>query len=93
MTGPGVESARINEIDNLAGDYVIERDRRIVQLAKEIEAKRKLIEALHRNAAKISVPQSDGTVLLVYRYDETTITLAPGKEKLKVANSEHSDDD
>lgn len=68
-------------MDQLAEDYVKERDKRLKQTPKEVAAKTKLIEALHFHADKIRLP--DGS--LVYRYDEMEITLEPGKEKLKVA--------
>jgi hypothetical protein len=84
MEGAGVAPVRIAELDKLADDYVVHRDRRIVQLAKEIEAKRKLIDALHAHDDQIRTPS--GT--LVYRYDDSTITLTPGKEKLKVENGD-----
>ena len=89
MEGKGVAPTRIEEIDSLADDYVILRDRRIVALGKEIEAKQKLIAALHAHADKIKTPNGD----LVYRHNDTTISLTPGKEKLKVETPDNSGDD
>ena len=81
MKGPGVEIIRIPEIDKLAEAYVIQRDKRCAETPREIAAKDKLIDAIHKNKDKIGV-DSNGEV--VYRYDDMIVTLKPGKEVLKV---------
>lgn len=83
LTGKGVSPIRITSVDRLAENYIRERDKRLTQTPKEVAAKLKLIEALHSNREQIQQP--DGTI--VYRYDETVITLTPGKEKLKVESA------
>ena len=89
MTGTGVAPVRIKEVDTLAEAYIKERDKRLHQTPKEVAAKLKLIEALHRNEAKIG-RQPDGA--LVYRYDEIVITLTSGKDKLKVQDVADEDE-
>jgi hypothetical protein len=54
---------------------------------KEIAAKTKLIEALHRHEAEIG----NGKGGLRYVYGDVVISLQPGKEKLKV--KEKTDDE
>ena len=85
IEGPGVAQPRIQEIDDLADDYIKERDKRLRMTPREVAAKLKLIDALHTNAKQIGL-QPDGT--LIYRYDTVVITLEPGKEKLKVKDVE-----
>lgn len=80
ITGTGVSAVQILEIDNLAADYVKERDKRLKQTPREVSAKGKLSDAMHRHADELRQP--DGT--LVYRYDDSKITVEPGKEKLRV---------
>lgn len=88
IEGAGVAPARIAAIDDLADAYVKERDKRLRQTPKEVAAKLKLIDAMHAHANDLRQP--DGR--LVYRYDETIITLEAGKEKLKVRDA-HGDGD
>jgi hypothetical protein len=80
LTGPGVAPVRIKQLDKLAREYIVERDKRLVLTPREVAAKQRLIEAMHSHAKELRLP--DGT--LVYHYDETLISLIPGKEKLKV---------
>lgn len=89
LKGKGVEPLRIAELDKLAEEYVKARDKRLVMTPKEVACKQMLIEALHEHQDEIGL-QPDGR--LVYRYDEMMITLAPGKEKLKVENVVDKDD-
>lgn len=81
IEGDGVAPVRIAKIDYLAESYIKERDKRCKQTPKEIAAKEKLIDALHKHADKLS-KDKDGA--LIYRYDDLLITLKPGKETLKV---------
>jgi hypothetical protein len=89
MKGPGIAPVKIPKVDKLARAYVEWRDQRISALEAEVDAKRKLIEALHFHADQIALP--DGT--LAYHYDDALITLEPGKEKLQVKSSHAADTD
>ena len=89
MTGKGVALQRIAELDRLAELYCVERDKRLKQTPKEVAAKTKLSEAMHRHADKLRQP--DGTLL--YRYDERRILLTNGKEKLRVEDISTDDSD
>jgi hypothetical protein len=89
MEGPGIAPVKIPKVDKLARQYVEWRDQRISALEAEVEAKRKLIEALHFHADQITLP--DGTI--AYHYDDSLITLEPGKEKLQVKSSHVADTD
>ena len=87
MEGPGIAPVKIPKIDKLARAYVEWRDQRMSALESEVEAKRKLIEALHFHADQITLP--DGS--LAYHYDESLITLEQGKDQLKVKASHTAD--
>ena len=87
MEGPGIAPVKIPKIDKLAREYVEWRDQRISALEAEVDAKRKLIEALHFHGDQLVLP--DGTI--AYHYDDSLITLEAGKEKLQIKAS-HADD-
>lgn len=89
MTGKGIAPVKIPKIDKLARDYVEWRDQRISALEAEVEAKRKLIEALHFHEDQLKLP--DGTI--VYHYDDSLVTLESGKEKLKIKASHTGEED
>ena len=89
IVGKGVSPVHIPELDKLAEVYVAERDKRLRQTPKEVAAKLKLIDALHKHSAKLKTPDGD----LIYRYDEMMITLSAGKEKLKVASVDLGEQD
>jgi len=89
MTGKGVAPLRIAELDRLAEAYCVERDKRLKQTPKEVAAKTKLSEAMHRHAKDMTQP--DGTLL--YRYDERRIILTNGKEKLRVEEVAANEDE
>lgn len=89
MVGPGIAPVKIPKVDKLAREYVEWRDQRISALEAEVEAKRKLIEALHFHADQITLP--DGT--MAYHYDDSLITLEAGKETLKIKASHVKDKD
>jgi hypothetical protein len=88
IVGKGVTPVVIPLIDQLAEAYVKERDKRLKLTPREVAAKGKLIDALHANKDKLESP--DGTI--TYRYDEMTITLTPGKEKLRVTPIDNEDE-
>jgi hypothetical protein len=81
MTGPGVAPVIIPEVDKLVDQYVAARDKRLMQLGLEVEAKRALIDSLHDNEALIG-KTPDGVI--VYRHEELIVTLKSGKDDLKV---------
>jgi len=80
MVGKGVAPKRIPKIDQLADKYVERRDARMLALTSEVEAKTKLIEALHFHGDDLRLPNG----WLSYRFGDLLITLEPGKEKLSV---------
>lgn len=84
IKGKGVAPIKIKPLERLADAYIEEKNKRCLQTPKEIAAKQKLIDAMHDHADKLRQP--DGS--LAYRYDDTIITLTPGKEKLKVEDEE-----
>jgi hypothetical protein len=81
IEGAGVAPVRIPEIDQLAEKYVRERDKRCAMTPKEIAAKQALMDAIHTHADQIG---RDAGGVIRYHYDDSVVTLAPGKEKLKV---------
>jgi hypothetical protein len=90
IEGKGVAPIKIPAIDRLADKYIEMRDKRMAMTPEEVKAKQALIEALHKNEDKIG---HDPTGAIVYRYDTIVITLASGKEKLKVKDMSEVDDD
>jgi hypothetical protein len=90
MTGPGVAPVTIAEINDLADDYIKERDKRCRLTPREVAAKEKLIASIHKHADKIG---RNAAGMIVYRYDEQVITLAPGKEKLKIKDVSKDEDE
>ena len=90
IEGPGVAQASIPEIDSLAEAYIKERDKRCAMTPKELAAKGKLIEALHKHEAVIG---RNGEGQLRYVHNDLVITLKPGKETLKVKEKTDEEDD
>jgi len=90
MSGPGVGTASIPEIDQLADVYVKERDKRVRQTPKESDAKKELIAALHRHEKTIG---RDEKGVLRYDYEGLVIELSYAEEKLKVKKAVEDDDD
>lgn len=85
MEGPGVESVVGNPfIEELAERYAEKRDLRMEASKPEIEAKQKLVDAIHANAENL--PRDQKTGALIYKNDDSGIfiSLTPSKEKLKV---------
>lgn len=81
VEGPGVSVPRIKALDDLAEDYQKEKKKRCAQTPKEVAAKGKLIDAIHKHADRLGrTPEGE----IIYQNDELIITLAPGPEKLKV---------
>jgi hypothetical protein len=88
IEGKGVAPVAIPEIDKLADAYIKERDKRLKQTPREVAAKGRLIDALHKHTDKLRNPDGD----IVYRMDELLITLTPGKEKLQVRDVSEQDE-
>jgi hypothetical protein len=89
LTGKGVAPIHIKELDQLVDAYITERDERIILTRREVEAKRGVLEAMHRHAEQLRT--AEGT--LAYRYDETLVLVIPGKEKLKVKTDGDDDEE
>jgi hypothetical protein len=90
LTGEGVAPIHIKELDEKVDAYIQERDQRIILTRREVEAKSAVLEVMHKHADQLRT--SDGT--LAYHYDETLVTVIPGKEKLKVkANGDDEDEE
>jgi hypothetical protein len=85
IEGVGVAPVSIEEIDQLVDAYVLRRDARMERTRQEVEAKQKLITALHANVDKIG---KDNTGAIIYRHQDLIVTLRAGKEELKVRTSE-----
>lgn len=83
VTGKGVAPVSIPTINKLCDAYVKERDKRCEQTPHEVAAKKKLIDAIHA-AVDVGQIQPDSNGEVVYRYEDTIITLKRGEEKLKV---------
>jgi hypothetical protein len=90
VEGPGVAPVSIPEIETLADEYVVARDRRMKLTEKEVDAKQKLSTALHKHADTIGKNEA-GEIKYVYRggeKDRRVITLKPSDEKLNVKDVE-----
>ena len=69
---PGMKPKVVKDISDAAEKYVDARDKRIKMLAKEVELKGLLADAMHKNK------------LTQYRNEDLFVELIPGVEKLKV---------
>lgn len=49
VEGPGVSPVSIPAINRLAEDYIKERDKRVKMTPREVAAKQKLIDAIHKD--------------------------------------------
>lgn len=78
---PGMEDTKIASIENKAFDYAELRDERVALSAKEVELKKKLIEAMH-NAGKD-----------VYKRNGVSVKLTIEKEGVKVRVKEDDNED
>jgi hypothetical protein len=90
IEGKGVAPVRIASVDKAAAEYVRERDKRCRQTPREIAAKQKLIDLLHKNEDKIG---RDDNGTLRYEFDETLIELKRGEETLKVKAAPAADEE
>ncbi len=83
--GPGINTVKIPSIHKTADEYVSARDKRCRMSPKEIAAKTKLMDLLHKHEDKIG-RGPDG--ILRYHYGDEVIILEPGKERLKIRASD-----
>lgn len=90
IEGPGVAPVAIEEIDQLVDAYVLRRDARMERTRQEVDAKSKLIIALHANVDKIG-KDKDGAI--VYRHQDLIVTLRAGKDELKVRTTAEEEPD
>ena len=81
LVGKGVEPLVIPAIERAADRYAAARDERIQYGEVEDTAKQSLLDVIHEHRAEL-VQEVGGGVS--YRYGDNLITLAGGKEKLKV---------
>jgi hypothetical protein len=80
LVGKGVAPVRIEEIDKLVATYLRRKEASALADAAESEAKSKLIDAMHEHADQLEQPDGD----LVYKFNQTIVSLIAGAEKLKV---------
>jgi hypothetical protein len=80
LTGKGVAPVQIDEIDKLVEKYIRRKEASAAADKSESEAKQKLVDAMHGYADQLREP--DGA--LVYRFNETVVSLVAGAEKLKI---------
>jgi hypothetical protein len=90
MSGPGVAKVSIPELDNLGDSYLKERDKRMRQTPKEVEAKKKFIAALHENEEKIG---RDPDGVLRYPLEGVIFELKMTEEKLSVRKATDEDEE
>lgn len=90
---PGMERPKIVDIEKAAEYYREVRDRRMKLTEDETAAKVHLMEVIKSHADELGKAE-DGSIS--YRFDETLVTLKPGKENVKVksiyAGEDGSDD-
>ncbi len=74
IKGAGVAKPCIEEIDTAAAEYVKQRDKRVELTAKEVDAKKTLMDLMHKHKLK------------VYDYEDMVVELVPKDqtETLKV---------
>jgi hypothetical protein len=88
MDGPGVSAVRIKEVDDAAEDYLTERDKRMRQTPKEVEAKKKFVALLHKHEKQIG---RDNEGVLRYPLEGLIFELKMTEEKLSVRKAVEDD--
>lgn len=88
MHGKGVEVPSIKPIDNAIESYESEKDKRCKISPREIAAKGKLSELLHKNRDKLPLNE-DGNPF--YRYNGVDYTLEEKLKRSKVAGAGEED--
>ena len=79
---PGMERKGVKQIEDAAEEYSELRDKRMALLEKEVAAKAKLIDVMHKHECT------------VYRYDDIVVQLLPTeKVKVRKLSAESKDDD
>jgi hypothetical protein len=81
MEGPGIAPVKIKEIDKHVALYTAARDEHGQVTEKLTNAKKLLIEVMHKHEAEIT---KDANGELIYRCGDEVVTVKPGKEDLKV---------
>lgn len=81
MTGHGVETIHIEEIEKAADDYEATKLERMRLSEEEADVKQLLIDTINRHRDKLPIGE-DGSVS--YRYGDKLVTLKPSKEKVNV---------
>ena len=77
---PGMEPESIKEIDDAAEAYVKERDKRVRQTVREVDAKTALIDVMKKNKVSVYKDRNCTPPLVV--------TLSDGKTAVKVVEDE-----
>jgi len=91
VEGVGVSPKRIPEVEAAADAYVIARDKRQALTTKEVEAKERLSEVLHKHAGEIGRHPETKEIRYVYNggdKDRRVVTCKPTEEKLTVKDVE-----
>jgi predicted RNase H-like nuclease (RuvC/YqgF family) len=86
---PGMERKAIKEIETLADKYVELRDSRIDPLKKELEAKQKLVDAMHRHGQTVYEFEEDGEPMTVELKSKENVKVKKGS----LDNDSDIDDD
>jgi len=81
MSGPGVAPVKIPELDKAIDQYVVARDKRMIETPKEKAHKTIVIELMLAHQEEIGV-NGDGKIS--YTHGGEIVTLEPGKPKLSV---------
>ena len=85
----GTERPKIKAIEIAAEDYITKRDTRQRATEKEVEAKTKLSDLMHKYSTGEDAPlKKNDKNELVYRYDDMEVRLTPKDEVLKVKHVE-----
>lgn len=75
---PGMERKAIKEIEKLADEYAELRDDRMAVLKNEVDAKAKLIDAMHRNGVNTYEFEDDGETVTVELKSEEKVKVKRG---------------
>lgn len=81
MQGPGVEEKQIDEIDEIASEYVKARDERMALLEQEVASKSRLKTAMDKHNLK------------AYKFDGLIVSIEPGEETIKVKKIKSADEE
>lgn len=89
LTGKGVAPVQIEGLDKLVMKYVAKRDqkKRITKklAEEEKEARAALMDAMHEHEKELVDPNTGD---LIYRFDETVVSIVAGEEELLIEHKE-----